>query len=421
MKYRIRRILSLCLACILLGACAAEDSGVLDPRFETEEYLPQYDMQNEFSFINVACETEDTLYYMMFMGERQIHYYNKETGEGGILCGKPECTHDVDDCNSFAITAGGLNIYDGRIWFITWNTGAPGSILYAMNLDGTKRERIQALSYQGGHSTKMHLHRGYLYIGVTQREVIEGEPSYHLTITRQEIGNEADEPELVYESRARMTQLFRYIIQGNTLYGYRQYAESTDIEQKTELFRCDLTKGTQETLAVWDSTSTYPGGLWIDGENIYMSESEMLGEEEKRETWSTQLWVWQYSLREGTIEKRMEMNHPRAGGQWEIAPDLHLGAVEQVPNERQYAFTILDISGEIVREYIVENNPTGGELSGQMTYGMTEEGMICSISRMLEQKEKGDPVSLEEIWWVPVDPAEEVEKLAEYYTYTLVS
>ena len=421
MKYRIRRILSLCLACILLGACAAEDSGVLDPRFETEEYLPQYDMQNEFSFINVACETEDTLYYMMSMGERQIHYYNKETGEGGILCGKPECTHDVDDCNSFAITAGGLNIYDGRIWFITWNPGAPGSILYAMDLDGTKRERIQTLSYQGGNGTKMHLHRGYLYIGVTQREVIEGEPSYHLTITRQEIGNEADEPELVYESRARMSQLFRYIIQGNTLYGYRQYAESTDIEQKTELFRCDLTKGTQEILAVWDSTSTYPGGLWIDGENIYMSESERLGEEENPETWSTQLWVWQYSLREGTIEKRMEMNHPRAGGQWEIGPTLQLGAVEQVPQEKKYAFTILDISGEIVREYIVENNPTGGELSGQMTYGMTEEGMVCSIRWSLEQKEEGDPVRLEEIWWVPVDPSEGVEKLAEYYTYTLVS
>ena len=421
MKYRIRRILSLCLACILLGACAAEEGEVLNPRFETEEYLSQYDMQNEFSFINVACETEDTLYYMMSMGERQIHYYNKETGEGGILCGKPECTHDVDDCNSFAITAGGLNIYDGRIWLITWNPGAPGSILYAMDLDGTKRERIQTLSYQGGNGTKMHLHRGYLYIGVTQREVIEGEPSYHLTITRQEIGNEADEPELVYESRARMTQLFRYIIQGNTLYGYRQYAESTDIEQKTELFRCDLTKGTQEILAVWDSTSTYPGGLWIDGENIYMSESERLGEEEKRETWSTQLWVWQYSLREGTIEKRMEMNHPRAGGQWEIGPTLQLGAVEQVPQEKKYAFTILDISGEIVREYIVENNPTGGELSGQMTYGMTEEGMVCSIRWSLEQKEEGDPVRLEEIWWVPVDPSEGVEKLAEYYTYTLVS
>lgn len=421
MKYRIRRFFYLCLACILFGACATEDDGILDPRFDTEEYLPQYDMQNEFSFINVACETEDTIYYMMFTGEQQIHYYNKETGEGGILCGKPECTHDVDDCNSFAITAGGLNIYDGKIWFITWNPGAPGSILYAMNLDGTKRERIQALSYQGGHSTKMHLHRGYLYIGVTQREVIEGEPSYHLTITRQEIGNEADEPELVYESRARMTQQFRYIIQGNTLYGYRQYAESTDIEQKTELFWCDLTKGTQEILAVWDSTSTYPGGLWIDGENIYMSESERLGEEEKRETWSTQLWVWQYSLREGTIEKRMEMNHPRAGGQWEIGPTLQLGAVEQVPQEKKYAFTILDISGEIVREYIVENNPTGGELSGQMTYGMTEEGMVCSIRWSLEQKEEGDPVRLEEIWWVPVDPAEGVEKLAEYYTYTLVS
>ena len=117
----------------------------------------------------------------------------------------------------------------------------------------------------------------------------------------------------------------------------------------------------------------------------------------------------------------MEINPPRAGGQWEIAPDLHLGAVEQVPQEKKYAFTILDISGEIVREYIVDNNPTGGELSGQMTYGMTEKGMICSISWMLEQKEKGDPVSLEEIWWVPVNPAEEVEKLAEYYTYTLAS
>ena len=52
MKRRIRWILSLCLACILLGACAAEEGEVLDPRFDTEEYLPQYDMQNEFSTWN---------------------------------------------------------------------------------------------------------------------------------------------------------------------------------------------------------------------------------------------------------------------------------------------------------------------------------------------------------------------------------
>ncbi len=419
MKRRIRRILSLCLACILLGACATEDGRVLDPRFDTEEYLPQYDMQNEFSFTNVACETEDIIYYMMSMAEQQIHYYNKETGEGGILCGKPECTHAENGCNSFAITAGGLNIYDGRIWFITWNPSAPGSILYAMDLDGTERERIQTLSYQGGHSTKMHLHRGYLYIGVSQREVIDGEPSYHFTITRQEIGNESDEPELVYENRARMSQQFRYIFKGNSLYGYCQWAESTDIEKTTELFRCDLRTGTQETLAVWDSTSMNPGGLWIDEEKIYISESELLGEEEKRETWTTQLWVWQYSLKNGTIEKCMEITHPRAGGQWEIGPDLYLGAVEQVPQEEKFAFTIMDISGEMVREYIVENSPPEGELPGQMTYGMTEEGMICSISWMLEQKEKGDPAMLEEIWWVPVDPTEEVRELAEYYTYTL--
>ena len=288
-----------------------------------------------------------------------------------------------------------------------------------MNLDGTERERIQTLSYQGGHSTKMHLHRGYLYIGVSQREVIDGEPSYHFTITRQEIGNESDEPELVYENRARMSQQFRYIFKGNSLYGYCQWAESTDIEQTTELFRCDLRTGTQETLAVWDSTSMNPGGLWIDEEKIYISESELLGEEEKRETWTTQLWVWQYSLKNGTIEKCMEITHPRAGGQWEIGPDLYLGAVEQVPQEEKFAFTIMDISGEMVREYIVENSPPEGELPGQMTYGMTEEGMICSISWMLEQKEKGDPAMLEEIWWVPVDPTEEVRELAEYYTYTL--
>lgn len=420
MKRWTWRLLSFLLTCIVLGSCNTQESSVLDPKFDTEEYLPQFDMQNEFSFINVACETEDTIYYMMYMAERLIHYYNKDTGEGGILCGKPECTHKEDSCNAYAIEAGGLNIYDGRIWFITWNPSAAGSILYAMDLDGTNREKIQSLSYQGGGNTKIHLHRGYVYIGSVQSEVTEGKSSYHLTITRQEIGNPTDEPEIIYENRGRMSQLFRYIFKGNKMYGYCQSAEGSGIELTTELFVCDLKKGTTEVLSRWDSTSIYPSGIWINEDDVYVVESDTLGDENHLETMTSLIWVWKYNLKEKKIEKCLEIEHPQIGGMWEIGPEMRMGAADQLMQEKSYLFTIMDDQGIILREYSIKEDMAGRELDGSLTYGMTEKGLLCSVTWRLEQTKKEDPVSLEEIWWIPIEDSKEVEKLAEYYKYNLM-
>ena len=59
--------------------------------------------------------------------------------------------------------------------------------------------------------------------------------------------------------------------------------------------------------------------------------------------------------------------------------------------------------------------------SGMITsdVGIVEIPHLTAPAGLEELARSVVPVKLEEIWWVPVDPAEGVEKLAEYYTYTL--
>ena len=56
--------------------------------------IPNY---NPLSYYN------GLLYYLqrpLGAAPTRIYYIDPETGESGLLCGKPECTHDTNDCNA---------------------------------------------------------------------------------------------------------------------------------------------------------------------------------------------------------------------------------------------------------------------------------------------------------------------------------
>ena len=62
-------------------------------------------------------------------------YYDDETKSEGILCGKPECTHEEMTCNAFIQSPMGIQVYDHHLY---WLSGA--TQIWRMNLQGTERE-----------------------------------------------------------------------------------------------------------------------------------------------------------------------------------------------------------------------------------------------------------------------------------------
>lgn len=85
------------------------------------------------------CESEQA-YYLFSTSNNYLHYYDKESGISGILCGKPDCDHSDTSCNAYFIGSGDLMFYDGYIYSVQ-----QGNTLIRIKPDDTERETVQRL------------------------------------------------------------------------------------------------------------------------------------------------------------------------------------------------------------------------------------------------------------------------------------
>ncbi len=164
------------------GISTGKDINYLsDPKFDTEEALPQYDHDNGWSHRfggNSNCATNDTLYFSLF--NEYIGYVDLDTGINGPLCGKPECSHDSTTCNSYTANSIGLSIYDTKLYWVDDDT------VCAMDLDGTNRIAVCSLDGSQFRRVKINrtiaFHRGYAIISGGTSEVLEGKARYGLLV-----------------------------------------------------------------------------------------------------------------------------------------------------------------------------------------------------------------------------------------------
>lgn len=168
-----------------------EGNYLADPKFDTDEYLPDYDA--DLSFVQhfstgdfsgtspLLCATEDTVYYYD-MEHKLIMYLDKGTGITGPLCGRPECMHDGSSCNAYVAGPAGMRVYDGKLY---WAGGR-------MNLDGTDREKGPWNRNTGGMNDipTTVIHRGYVYTASAGQTASAGNAQYRAVVnaTNMETG-----------------------------------------------------------------------------------------------------------------------------------------------------------------------------------------------------------------------------------------
>ncbi len=161
-----------------------------DPKFDTEEALPQYDCDKSWVHRlggNTACATEDTLYSIGTIGNYDyIFFCDLTTGISGPLCGKPECTHNDGRCNAYTRGAAyGLSIYDGQLFWMDYDENWDPAI-FCMSLDGLNRVKVCKLDRS--RKEKIHgdrtlvFHRGYAIYGGRATVVADGSPQYGLLV-----------------------------------------------------------------------------------------------------------------------------------------------------------------------------------------------------------------------------------------------
>ena len=196
-------------------SCQEEDH-LLDPKFDTEEYLPDYDVPMEYAASNGKVTRFGDVYYAG-MGNIAV-YYDTVSGVTGAVCGKADCTHNSMACNAFLDLGNitGLQIYDGKIYWL--QAAGIGRILYRMDLDGNNREKVQVLDDFSGTAPSIAIHRGYVYTMVMKSEVRKGQAYSTLEIKQYILGKEEQEPYTIYSKEYTGELLYDCRLRGNHMY-----------------------------------------------------------------------------------------------------------------------------------------------------------------------------------------------------------
>ncbi|MCD8146599.1 MAG: DUF5050 domain-containing protein [Clostridiales bacterium] len=252
--------------------------------------------QTQVSF-TYPCESGEGYYFVGSNG--YVYYIDKATESATILCGKPECSHDDEDCNAYAGSA--LTYYDGKLYYFS-DIGSSWTQLYSMNLDGTDHTLVQTLDIDSAGDSyvgyaKPIIHRGMVYF------------LYSAVLYAVPLGAEASEAKAIFgETTEAETsggavislgneQDYTLWADGDTVY-FMTNVQQTDGTWKDALFAYDMQ--TEEVTQVWEVPEKSEVGEWdttaVEVNGWYVSDGYIY-------FYLSGGGLWRSELSSGTTEK----------------------------------------------------------------------------------------------------------------------
>ena len=226
---------------------------------------------------NIAsiCETE-TGYYFQYDGmfyTGALFYIDKGTNRATILCGKPDCDHMGDDCNSkanaFSLWCNGERLYyaysdgkteNGKFVYL-------GKYVRSLGLDGTGRREVQNLELTQVSSVTLSS---------------SDRPIYH---------------------RGNVYFTFNCVLYSMPLEG--------DIQDAKRIWGEDYSDGTSSGgMAMYDPDMPR-FELWADGETVYFMVNQ------KQSNGTSKNMLFSYAVETGEVKKVWETPEAAEVGNWE--------------------------------------------------------------------------------------------------------
>ena len=259
--WRIRSIV-LIMTCLLLPGCTQSNGVYTDERFYTDDYLPDYDVSMEYQAGTGNLDKEGSVYYVCApQTQAWIHYYDDETKSEGILCGKPECTHEEITCNAFIQSPMGIQVYDHHLY---WLSGA--TQIWRMNLQGTERELVRNVEYaQSGSGLDPYfaVHRGYIYSRYMEGEVENGKHYYRIRICQYSLTDPEAPGKEIFSQRYTGLPDFTWLFKGNTIYYFLDTESETDGIYQREIWAYHIMD--EQLKLIWSGEEDwYTKGYVID-------------------------------------------------------------------------------------------------------------------------------------------------------------
>lgn len=263
---------------------------LIDKIFDTDEYLPEYDADNNSMHLypGVLETTDDALYFMYddnvtynIVNRNVLCFYDKASGISGPLCSNPDCDHLNDDCPArFSYSATVIGDYDNSLYVYSQDAYSVGSTIYKMNYSNqlmTKANEIKQDFEMDAADPAYIFHRGYLYIASRENVISNGEVKTSMMIRAVPINGNSDGFEIVFNREYNTLYHYNLRFYANDLYimiDTPDQLSEEEIPTKSglEIYRFDLK--TRETETVFkDIVDFSPWEIWKKDGDIYLSEA----------------------------------------------------------------------------------------------------------------------------------------------------
>ena len=279
----MKKLMLLILALLMLTSCGESAEGVIT-----------YDCDNNFQQYSdpYICGDDDTLFFG-FGDSSQLRYYDKATGISGLLCGKPECTHDGTDCNAY-FNGRELSLYGGKLYALS--RAAEGFEIISLNTDGTKRKTVLNLSDDifgemisgGAADIRGMFHRGYFYACGTAHKVVDGILNDRAQVFAYPL--DGGEGRMIYDN-GELTAI-RIQPYGDFLYFAAYGGDAVEI--------CRYSPESDEVETLYsDEADILPSRLWVTDDGIMFGDNGTDGNEAK---------VYKFDFASGKLSLLLDFN-----------------------------------------------------------------------------------------------------------------
>ena len=264
------------MALLLPGCRGAETKGdigyLADAKFDTDEYLPEYDYVNTRYYPHKISQAGNSLVYTL-SGAKSMYlkYFDAESGEGGVLCNKPECTHDNGACNGYGMFFC-VNYYDGSLWWLDTDRTSPGDYSrYLLRSDVSGANRRKVLKLDRRSIQNIYIHRGYVYLVIDTNVVVGTESMTRTDLVAYALDGSGGEVP-IYSITTGYGKILKVRFRGNLVYYYVDYHVDSGEKTMFEIHCFDSKTRTEEKItAIEKSNGDILWEMYVNRKNeIYL-------------------------------------------------------------------------------------------------------------------------------------------------------
>lgn len=256
------------------GCQVIENLEDFEPVKGDQSYKRNTDASTSFDVLFGGTDTGEALY--VNINRNWLIYCDKKSGESGLLCGKPDCEHADDTCNSFLRAIWGVQYYNGNLYTVQSNEKF---LLKKISVDGSEREdlgtlmyedRIQSSKYNGG-TIEWLIHRGYVYY-CYKWNAGDTTDTYYLNgnncIYRRSLEKDSKPECIMALPELSLMEECQFMSEGSYVYIIIPTAEET----KGWLYRYNIESGKLEWFKEWGNEIA---NVAVHDNKIYYSENNM--------------------------------------------------------------------------------------------------------------------------------------------------